>query len=108
MAIRGTTPDYVLLIPDRDLTTKTVYVTFMQGWHQITKCTGDIGISYDGNNSLIEVSLSQEETLSFKVGAVSVQVKFIGEDGYVEGTEKKNIAMSPTLLERVITYDAGS
>ena len=92
MAVRGTTPDYVLTIEGYDLTDKTVFVTFAQGRNRFTKGNDDIEItistdSVDGveiTTSAIALTLTQQDTLFLKAGPVSIQVKWIDSDAGVK------------------------
>lgn len=107
--IQGTTPDYTLVLNGYDLTGKRAYVTVSQGAVVITKTNEDINIIVDQSGdtvcSMIEFSLTQQETLSLNVGIASVQVKMINESGHVDGTRDGNIRVDKALLKRVITYE---
>lgn len=105
--IRGTTPDYVLTIPDVDLSDKTVLVTISQGHQQLNKSNADLIIEHDEHGSTIGFSLSQQETLAFRVGDADVQVKFIDATGYADGTDIKQIKVKRALYEKVIHYADG-
>lgn len=104
MAIRGTTPDYILTV-DTDLTGKTVYVTFSQSPGCKLTLTGDEIEVIPGNESIINITLTQEQTLAFVTGSAEVQVKFIAEDGKTHGTDIQNITIDRALLDRVVEYN---
>ncbi len=104
MAIRGTTPDYILEIEDVDLSDKTVYVTIAQGNRKMTKTGDTLDIVASEGGSTISFRLSQEETLSLSAGNASVQVKFIDATGYADGTDIGIITINKALLEKVIEY----
>lgn len=105
MAIRGTTPDYVLMV-NADLTGKTVYVTIAQNPGCKLTLTGDSIEVIPGNESIINITLTQEQTLAFVTGSAEVQVKFIAEDGTTRGTDIQNITIDRALLDRVVEYSA--
>lgn len=112
MAVRGTTPDYVLTIEGYDLTDKTVFVTFAQGRNRFTKGNDDIEIttstdvvdSVEITTSAIALTLTQQDTLFLKAGSVSIQVKWIDSDGKVLATNIAVAEISQALLERVVAY----
>lgn len=112
MAVRGTTPDYILTIEGYDLMDKTVYVTFAQGSNKLTKTGDDLEITttttvVDGTEvvtSAIALTLTQQETLFFKTGAVHIQVKWIDSDGKVLATNTAMADINLALLERVVAY----
>lgn len=112
MAVRGTTPDYVLTIEGYDLTGKTVFVTFAQGVNKFTKGNDDVEITttteeVDGaevTTSAIALTLTQRDTLFLKTGAVSIQVKWIDSDGKVLATNIAMAEINRALLERVVSY----
>ena len=106
--IRGTTPDYILNVSGEDLRDKTVYVTISQGTKKITMSNDEIGINSDGTDSVIDVRLTQEQTLGFQEGNAKIQVRFINSQGNAEATEIVGITILPVLLERVIEYNGNS
>lgn len=111
--IRGTTPTYTLIVEGYDLTDKTVYVTILQLTRIITLTGERLAISYtpaegeEPAGSVVVFGLTQRETLSLRDGDADVQIKFIGEDGNVEGTDTGKITIKPALLEREIEYKGG-
>lgn len=103
-AVRGTTPDYILLLNGYDLTGRTVYVTIAQGSNKIT-FTGDrLTIAVNETGSTIAFSLTQAETLSMRTGTAEVQVKCINKNGEVDGSAIGHLSISRALLEKEITY----
>ena len=76
---RGTTPTFQFSI-DFDLTDWDVYVTFTQGSNRLlTRKDAVIAATEDG--CTVTVELTQEETLAFKVGKASAQVRAEKNDG---------------------------
>lgn len=83
MTSRGTTPTYILTLPEgTDLSeASAIFVTFATpDYKTVIQKTGT-ELSIDGNT--IEVFLTQEETLSFPVGDILVQVNFTYQEGSV-------------------------
>lgn len=78
---RGTTPTITLTVSNEDgspcdLTTQEVYVTFDDGQRQFTKRENEVSMAFDGKETTIGITLTQAETLRFKVGKrVRVQVR---------------------------------
>lgn len=108
--IRGTTPDYLLTIPDYDLTGTTNYVTISQpghmtGTYQLTLTGSRLEVDFEEGSSTIAFRMTQEETLKFRSGSADVQVRFIDAEGEALATEYGKITVGPVLLEKVIAYD---
>ena len=88
MISRGTTPTYKLTLPtDIDLSTATsVYVTFSDTFYNtLLEKTGD---DLDINANIVDVYLTQEETLSFPSGSILLQINWT----IVEGNKTKRLA----------------
>lgn len=76
---KGITPTITLTLPE-DINLEyasNVYVTFADAAGKMTKTGDELVISAN----TITVTLSQEETLSFKPGAVQIQVNWTYQDG---------------------------
>lgn len=86
---KGTTPTFTLTFPDDvDLTLANhVYVTFEKGNKELRKTGTDLVVT----EHQIDVFLSQEETLSFPSGDVSLQVNWTYADGGVTKRAASNI-----------------
>lgn len=82
---KGITPTFTLSLPDDvDLErASNIYVTFAKknGTALIQKKNDDLEI----NENVVNVYLTQEETLSFPNGSVLVQINWT----YIEGAKKK-------------------
>ena len=99
---RGTTPTFTLTF-DGDLTEMAhVYVTFTQGSNSVTKADEDLHITTDGEQTLIDVSLTQEETLMFSAGSVEVQANFTTSMGGRMASEIAKCILSKQLLAKVV------
>lgn len=102
--IRGTTPDYTLIIPGYDLTEMTVYVTIKQGNIKTTLTKPRLQIASDEEGSVIVFRLTQEETLAMKEGVADIQVRFIDSEDCALATKDGRIYVNRVLLEEVIHY----
>lgn len=99
--IRGTTPTFILTIDDDnvDLTeASNVYVTFKQNLREVTKTGSDLVISAQQ----VEVYMSQEETLSFGTGMVSVQMNWTYDGGKRACTNIVRVDIGENLKEVVL------
>lgn len=89
MVSRGTTPTYRLILQDESIDlaeASQVFVTFADGkYHKIFEKTGT-DLYIDGN--IVEIFLSQEETLQLPSGEILVQINWT----YQEGTTTKRAA----------------
>lgn len=95
---RGSTPTHNIET-DIDLTgASAVYVTYHQGGTIITKTGESLVIT---KNS-ISVTLSQEDTLSFKAGKVQMQVRYVMPDGTADASEIVSFDVGSILLDGVI------
>ena len=86
MSVRGTTPTYIINLRDQtfDLTqAENVYITFKGRINKIRKSGTDITV----NPHSLEVTLSQQDTLSFCPGDVTIMANWTyanGERGCIE------------------------
>lgn len=97
---RGVTPTFTLTFSDEalDLTAAShVYVTFVGG-KTVTKSDSELTIE----EKQISVYLSQEETLSFNTGLVSIQVNWTYGNGSRSASEMVNYPFSNNLLNEVV------
>ena len=96
---RGVTPTFVLTFTDGDLTqADSVYVTFMYNGKTLTK-TGE---ALEVSARQISVFLSQEETLSFPVGNVEIQVNWM-QDGIRHASDIAKYEITRQLLDEVLS-----
>lgn len=106
MAYKGTTPTYILTLPeDIDLEQATnVYVTFAKTNYTVvlTKTGDDLIIT----NNTISVFLSQEETLKFQTDFCLLQVNWTYDNAGVKKracTEIVSIPIKRNLINEVIS-----
>lgn len=93
---RGTTPTITLTVTNSDgspcdLTGQEIHVTFESGGcrgRKLIKSGDDLAVSLDGGATVIDVTLTQAETLSFREGgSVRVQVRCIDPSGKAQATD---------------------
>lgn len=99
---QGATSTIVLLVQDYDLSLAThVWVTFDQAGTQIVRKWEKYPDDPDDNDGitvagqLVTVKLSQEETLGFDVGTVTVQAK-MKEDDFDDTTPRDTVKVTVT------------
>lgn len=96
---RGTTPTLVINIKGIDMSTIAEwYITIAQDSVQITKSNEDIEIE----GTLIKMPLTQRETMMFKSGEVSVQIRAKTTEYVVIASEIKTIDIDRILYNEVI------
>lgn len=100
--IKYTTPTLTLRIKNYIFPDNCqVFVTFKQNQQNVTK--ENLTVTIDGQDTLIEVSLAQEDTKNFKVNTpVQVQVNWITSEGNRNATTIAQISALENLLDRVI------
>ena len=103
--INYTTPTISLTVEDIDLTGKDVYVTLEQGCNQLTKTGTQLAISIEEADTVIDMTLTQEESAKFDYNKnAAVQVNWISSDGVRSATDIKKIDVMRNLLDEVIEY----
>ena len=100
---RGTTPTLTCTIDWIDLTDCHVYATLRQGGYELdienpTTETTETGCK-------VTITLTQEQTLKFKAGAVEVQLRWITLDGTALATDIQIVEVYKILKQGVISYE---
>lgn len=100
---QGSTTAMSLTVPESlDLmNAAAIYVTVAQGKKIVTKKSGDPGVTVD--HHVIHVKMTQQETLSFDVGVVEIQLRWLMPDGSAEATEIARVNNKGVLLKEVIS-----
>lgn len=98
---RYTTPIEELTVEDIDLTLADIYVTLKQGDRKLTYTGNQLGVEYNGKDTVISLHLAQEESGSFAVGSIWVQVNWT-LDGERNATEKVRVEVQDNLHDSVI------
>lgn len=97
---QGTTPTIQITINDIDLNEmQNIYVVFEQNGYILKKELSDLDV--EGN--IISVLLSQEETLNFKEGTCSIQLRMITKGGVAIASPIKTTKVYRVLNKEVIT-----
>lgn len=104
MMRRGTTPTIALVVQGYDLTDSKVYATIQQGSYTLTKSGADLTVEESDGNSFITFELTQAETLAFKAGNASVQVRWINSNDIALATDICTIRIDTVLMDGVIAY----
>jgi len=106
--IRYTTPTNALKVKGLDLGEYDVYVTFTQkpkGSRNETILTVPAtNIEFDGEDSDIQITLTQQQTAQFVEGPCSIQVNYIDVNGLRNATKKHTIMVHDNLLKEVLSY----
>ena len=98
---RATTPTFTLKFTEEELdltTANNVYATFEQDDVNFTKTGTDLVIA----EKQVDVYLSQEETLKFKVGVVDIQLNWTMSNGRRASSDVKQVAITKQLLRQVV------
>ena len=100
---RGTTQDIRITMRNIDLSESDLYVTFKQGPVTLTK-HDTLSVSFEDNKTVILVSLSQEETLSFRDNAKGeIQARWRTPNGHVGKSNIKPFDVGRVLYEAVLS-----
>lgn len=93
---RYTTPTHTLTVEGIDLTEAKVWVTYenVSGRFSVT----DMDVTLDGENSVIEVTLTEQQTASLSVGKAKVQVNWT-QNGVRGATVVSTVNVTENLLE---------
>lgn len=95
---RGTTPVIKASIKGIELDkVQSLYFTLKQGNTILTKTLDDVTV--DADNNLIEVNLSQEDTLKFADGNVQIQLRAMTKDGQAIASNIKSKPIGTILLD---------
>lgn len=96
-----TTPIEQLTVEGIDLSTAEIYVTIKNDNKKLT-FTGDrLDVEFDGNDTIIRLHLTQQESGSFAVGGLLVQVNWM-MDGERNATEVARLDVQGNLLNTVL------
>lgn len=97
---RGTTPTIKLNVSGVDIETiSDWYITVEQDAYQITKTNDDIEFF---ENGLLQIYLSQEETLNLHKGDVQVQIRAVTVDGARIASDIQECGVEEILYEGII------
>lgn len=103
--INFTTPTITLIVKGVDITAADIYVTLEQMQTTLTKTGAELETEAEENNTVIRMTLTQEESASFEYSSgAAVQVNWITADGTRGATGIKTIGVLRNLLDEVIDY----
>lgn len=97
---RYTTPTLTITVKGVDLTNTSVYVTLAQYEQSVT--IENPPMSYDGENTVLEVDMSQIQSGSFQRGNAKIQVNWKDTQGKRDATVIKSVCIGDNLLREVI------
>lgn len=102
---RYTTPTITVTLQGIDLTGCDIYVTYKQG-SKLTLTIWDVDYEFDGTDSIISYTLSQEQTAMFKAGSsATIQINWVTPAGKRDATDEKPIAsIEENNLKQVLSY----
>ena len=104
---QGTTPVIPVRIKGVDLTEAKIYLTFRNKNESgdFTFVSGeDFAVEFDGEDTVGEIALTQERTLSMAYGPHEVQARFVFEDGTSGATKRATTFVNNVILKDVIRY----
>lgn len=105
---QGTTPTLPIRIKGKDITSAKIYFTLKDTKDFInTHITGDgsFNVAFDGDDTIGEIKLTQEETLKIESGSVKIQCRYIFSDGTAGATRIAKLRVEDILLKEVISYE---
>lgn len=104
---RGTTPTLPIRVKGVDLTDCRIFLTFEGPTRkQLTlECPRDFTVELDGEDTVGEVELTQEQTLMLSAANHAVQIRWIESDGTAGATKIQQVSVKDVLLKGVIHYD---
>ena len=106
---QGTTPTLTFKVPGYDLTDKSVFVSIKSnGGETLTKTGDSLDVSYNSQGeeeySLVELRLTQQETLRMRTGDVICQIRFIDSEGNALATQKATVNVNDVIYKAVIQH----
>ena len=97
---RGTTPLITLTVP-MDLRGWSVYITLKNGVKQLTFENDMVSVDYADGISTLRFVLTQEQTLSFKVGECEIQLR-AAKDGSAVASSIGTVKIERIIMDGVI------
>lgn len=101
--IKGTTPTLLVKLTGRDITEATDWlVTLKSGIRKVVKAKSECTASVEDGSTMIQVPLTQRETLTLKAGTVEIQLNWLNADGSREASTKGTLELEGNLHEGVM------
>ena len=101
--IRGTTPHFTLEVNGIDLSDKTIYVTIEQDETEIDVKNPECEPTESG--CTLSFDLTQDQSLMFRSGRASMQIRYIDEEGVAGASGVKTFLVGKVLKEGDIAYE---
>lgn len=102
--IAWTTPTQQILIRGADLTACRVTVDIEQDCTRVSVL--DPPMTHTEAGTLMEATLTQEQTGALHAGAAKIQVNAIDSNGYRPATRKYTISIGDNIRDEVMSYAA--
>ena len=103
---QGTTPALVLRVKDKDLTEDvTIFASIRTGTNVVTKTGDELIVAKDDDDTLVTMTLTQNDTLKLNAGDALVQIRYIDDDGLAWATTKAKLTVKDVIYKDVIEYD---
>ena len=99
---QGTTPALVLRVKDKDLTEATIFASIRTGTNVVTKTGDDLLVVKDDDDTLVTMTLTQNETLKLNAGDAQIQIRYIDGDGLAWATKKAKVKVKDVLYRNII------
>lgn len=95
---RYTTPTHTLTVEGADLTGASIWVTY-EGSAGNTFTVTDMDVTLDGEDTVLEITLTEEQTASLATGKARVQVNWTN-GGRRAATVIRTVKVTENLLEK--------
>ena len=104
---QGTTPALVLRVKDKDLTEATIFASIRTGTNVVTKTGEDLLVVKDDDDTLVTMTLTQNETMKLNAGDALVQIRYVEADGNAWATTKAKLTVKDVIYKNMIDYEEG-
>ena len=104
---QGSTPSIPIRFEGVNLTEAKVYITVydeMKKKQYDFESGKDFIVSIAGDDSVTDLSMSQEQTLALGTGLCSIQGRWVFSDGVAGTTQRASIQVQPAIKKEVISY----
>lgn len=104
---QGTTPTIPITIEGVDLTEARVIITIKDEKKRVLhnyESARDFIVYKSGDDSVTNLTLTQEDTLNYGDGLCSVQARWVFPDGIAGATQEAHIQMQAVLNKELISY----
>ena len=105
---QGTTPSIPIRFEGINLMEAKVIISLYDEQKKIRydyESGKDFMIHTEGDDSVTELSMTQDQTLNLGTGLISIQARYIYSNGSCGATQRASIQMQSVLNKEVISYD---